>query len=119
MGFQILNNQGEPIPIKELDKEAAAFWGQTVDEKYYAEPKGGFFMNWFDHIGREISDKSSNWTTGWDNVKCGLMSNSLVSIALEEDKHKKLDSVIDFNKPYFELIDHWSSLGYTPRRTTD
>ena len=33
MGFQILNKEGIPIPINELDKEAANLWNKEVHPK--------------------------------------------------------------------------------------
>lgn len=36
--FQILDKEGNPVNMGELDKEAAAFWGKEVDPKHYAVP---------------------------------------------------------------------------------
>lgn len=55
MKFQFKNNQGNVISINEIDAIAAAFWGQEVDPKYYAQPKVGMCQNWLDIIGWAIA----------------------------------------------------------------
>lgn len=87
MGFKILNAEGQAIEIKELDKEAAAFWGKEVDEKWYADPttprkegesQADYYRrqrtNWFDCIGYAIHNPATNWTSGWRNVANTLLS---------------------------------------------
>lgn len=38
MKFQILDTQGTPLSMGELDKEAAEFFGVPYNEKRYASP---------------------------------------------------------------------------------
>ena len=74
--LQILNANGQPLTIAELDKEAAAFWGKEVDPAHYANPfpkeKGAYTnalnnaRNWYDIIGWNIANipsKNVNWYT--------------------------------------------------------
>ena len=89
--FQILNANGQALTMKELDKEAAEFWGKEVDPKNYANPfpevEGNSFaairanslnnaQNWFDIIGRAIANQE-NYTTGWQNVAHTLVVRHL------------------------------------------
>ena len=89
--FQILNANGQALTMKELDKEAAEFWGKEVDPKNYANPfpevGGNSFaairtnalnnaQNWFDIIGRAIANQE-NYTTGWQNVAHTLVVRHL------------------------------------------
>lgn len=81
MGFQILNAEGEAIPINKLDEIVAKFWGVEVQEKSYARPykrtdfpKGiigelQYYAcgNWFDVIGWSIY--ASKTSGDWDLVK--------------------------------------------------
>jgi hypothetical protein len=117
MPFQIRDNNNKAISLKELDKEAAEFWKVPLDEKWYATPSGAIQdLNWFDFIGFEIHKKSSCYTHGWSNVKCGLVKNTLETFALLpfENWKDKIDKKIAFLKPYFDLIDYWESKGYIP-----
>ena len=80
--------------MKELDKEAAEFWGKEVDSKNYANPfpevEGDSFaaiqtnalnrsQNWFDIIGRAIATQE-NYTTGWQNVAHTLVVRDRKSV---------------------------------------
>ena len=77
--------------MKELDKEAAEFWGKEVDSKNYANPfpevvENSFAairanalnnaQNWFDIIGKAIANQE-NYTTGWQNVAHTLVVRHL------------------------------------------
>jgi len=136
--FRILNSNNEIIPINDLDKEAAAFWNKEVKPRYYANPtpeftnpdnlqgieltkaqiKHGFneSINWFDSIGWQIANPSVKYTTGWDNIKCCLLSIHTESLALStiEEQIIILKSANEYVQPYFDLIDHWVSKGYIP-----
>lgn len=104
--FQILNANGQALTMKELDKEAAEFWGKEVDSKNYANPfpevGGNSFaalranalnnaQNWFDIIGRAIANQE-NYTTGWQNVAHTLVVRHLGEclISLHKDEPIKL-----------------------------
>lgn len=88
MGFQILNSNGEPISMHELDREAAAFWGKEVRIKYYATPtiyKGDDEFkramadtsgNWFDVIGHAIHYQLHE-CSGWANIVATMMATSI------------------------------------------
>lgn len=91
--FQIRDEFGHTITIKQLDEEAAAFWNKEVDSDSYAFPtKEPNYVgmtdkerrkaytdyirsqscNWYDTIGYQIAYPSINWTSGWNNVKASL-----------------------------------------------
>ena len=96
--FQILNPAGQAIPIGELDREAAAFWGKPLHEKQYANPTPIFTNpknlegrelsaamfkhelnqvgNWYDIIGWHISTQG-NECSGWSNVAASMMASQL------------------------------------------
>lgn len=116
MSFQIKNKEGAAMTMKELDAEAAEFWKRPVDPKYYAQPEAAL-GSWYDIIGWEISEKRSNYASGWDGVKCGLFKNCMEGGALlkaEEEQIEKLKGVNQYLKPYFALIDFWKEKGHEP-----
>jgi len=145
MSFQILDKDNNAVAINELDKQAAEFWGKEVDKESYASPakrKEGestvqFLrreINWFDTIGYQIHSPNCTYTTGWDNVKASLWSiqstgmyKDLFNEKQYEDEDGKSWTSLDirlqvtkeFLKPFFDLIDHWASLGYIPKQIKD
>ena len=151
MSFQIHNEEGQAIGINELDKEAAEFWGKKVADRSYAHPTPepewdkisdsterfkaemnyarAVVGNWFDTIGYQIHSPSTNWTSGWDNVKAGLWViqstdyyKCLFDTKTYQDdtgkEHTELDIRLavtkSYLKPYYDLIDHWAAKGYKP-----
>lgn len=120
MGFRVLTADNQAISMEELDIQACEFWGLVPSLKYYATPSSKV-SNWFDLIGHEIHSPSVNWTSGWKNVKCGLLSMLNVDLAEYpvEAQVERLKSNNEFLKPYFGLIDHWESKGYKPERVKD
>ena len=114
MGFQILNADKTPIAINDLDKEAADFWKMPVHPRWYVAPyESG--NNWFDSIGYAIHNPD-NYTKGWDNVKCTLYNCHTGDLAMLtfDQQVERLKRTNEFLMPYFYLIDHWESKGYTP-----
>lgn len=125
MSFQILDKEGQAIGLNELDKQVAQFWhpdDPSTDPKYYQCPKGSG-ANWFDTIGYQIHNPVTNYTSGWDNVKCSIWTIQLRA----EYKHWNMPETLSANiadnikwlTPFFELIDHWESLGYQPHQVKD
>ena len=111
--FQILNVEGKAITMKELDKEAAEFWGKEVDSKYYANPfpeveEDSFSavqtnalnrsQNWFDIIGWNIAHQG-NYTSGWQNVVHTMVAERLGEclVSLHRDKPIKLAELVGDN----------------------
>lgn len=136
MSFQILNADNQPIAIKVLDQEIAAFWKVEVHEKYYANPLGKLSddddiklmskkmsANWFDTIGYAIHSPQSNWTDGWDNVKNSLwiiQANGYYKYLLDlETMAEVIKYVSEYLRPYFEVIDHLTSKGYQPKQVIE
>lgn len=125
MSFQILNKEGVAVPIKQLDVEAAKFWGKEVDLKWYADPSPkdtDVFKrktNWFDTIGYIIHNPEVEYTKGWDNVKCSLWvlhTQNLYNKSLEVIKDMAEYLMQEHLKPYYDLIDHWEAKGYQPKQ---
>lgn len=138
MGFQIKNKEGEAITIKELDKEAAEFWGKEVHPKWYANPvkprdgessidtmRREMSTNWFDCIGYQIHKPSNEDYQGWDGVKRSLWSlhssnwYNKIMVWSEEEALIYLAVVKEHIQPYYELIDYWQSKGYEPYKVED
>jgi len=115
--FQITNSVDHPIPLHELDREAAAFWGKQVHETSYATPTvSELGANWFDTIGAAIATPNSHYTTGWSNVKCTLWAVQVIGLGYEseDDQIRHVKDAQYYLKPYFALIDHWAKKGYKP-----
>lgn len=87
MSFQIHDSNNQPIPMNNLDAEAAAFWGKEVHPTKYAEPSEpkkenedevSYYMrtmaNWFDVIGYNIHSQYS-WCSGWANVVANMLNS--------------------------------------------
>lgn len=137
MSFEIHNPQDEAINLSELDKEAAAFWGKEAHPSNYAAPLGSnkddasvdeilkaMRGNWYDIIGWNIHHQSSNWTSGWNNIKASMWSVVSTSmyeyIFLEDDTLTlHIEGAKAYLKPYFQLIDYWESKGYKPVQVKD
>ena len=116
--FQILNADGQALTMKELDKEAAEFWGKEVDPKHYANPfpevKEDSFSavqtnalnrsrNWFDIIGWNIAYQG-NYTSGWQNVVHTMVAESLGEclVSLYRDKPIKLAKFVGDDNIHLE-----------------
>jgi hypothetical protein len=136
--FKILNSNKEAIAINALDKEAAEFWKKEVKPRSYATPTPEFIntnnlegrelmiaewdhsrnekINWFDLIGWHIANPKVNYTTGWKNIKCSILSVHTESLALYSYEEQKilLEAANNYVKPYFDLIDHWCEKGFIP-----
>lgn len=123
MSFQILDSNGEAFSMRDLDIEAATFWGKDVHPKHYATPHKDMVLgNWFDTIGHMIhSPEDKLYTRGWANVKCSLWTCSIKSEynTSEEDLLKLIPVIKESLKPYYDLIDHWDSKGYTPKQVNE
>ena len=126
--FQILNANGQALTMKELDKEAAEFWGKKVDPKHYANPfpdkvadEGASFAermkierdnalnncsNWFDIIGWNIANQS-NYTSGWQNVAYTMIAENLGEclISLHKDEPIKIAEFVGDKE--IHLGDNW------------
>lgn len=141
--FQILDKDGNAIPINTLDKEAADFWNKELDPKYYADPSKKdtdrwLGANWFDTIGWYIANQG-NYTTGWANVVSSLVAEPLGQCLFkkQEDNTVKVAKFVDckdgelhlescvekslflslcFFQPFIDLINHWAGKGYTPKQ---
>jgi hypothetical protein len=130
--FQILDKENTPISINKLDQEASKFWGVASHPKYYAEPFPEImhYGNWYDIIGWSIANQG-NYTSGWNNVATTMFNSNLegfvinhknkeqVEILNNETLYAKLQAIIKFYEPYIALINHWQSLGYTPKQIKD
>ena len=141
--FQILDKENNPISINKLDEDAAKFWGIQPQRKEYAAPPKDFPKgtselekyfysnpNWYDTIGWQIANQG-DYTLGWNNVATTMFDCNLegfvinhknkeqVEILNNETLYAKLQATIKFYEPYIALINHWQSLGYTPKQIKD
>jgi hypothetical protein len=124
MGFQINDKDGAGVPISQLDREAAAFWGVEIEARSYASPTH-FGMSWYDIIGFYIS-RQGNYTSGWRNVAVSIFSCLLEGLPVNMQEKEtvailpinevmmSIEKKIDAMQPYIELINHWQSMGYQP-----
>lgn len=127
MSFQILNKEGQPLTMKELDADACAIWNKLSDPKYYANPSPqgtDVFKqatNWFDCIGYNIHNPEVEYTTGWNNVKCSLWTlhvQGLYETHINEIL-VHIEVVKEYLEPYYRLIDHWEAKGYQPKQVKE
>lgn len=121
MSFQIWDSEGKALTMKQLDIEVAQFWhpdDPTVDPKWYSSPQGNSGSNWFDTIGWAIHSPMSKFSGNpWKNVKITLWIIQTED-SWDNDEEKMTKEILASKrwlKPYFELIDHWASKGYTPK----
>ena len=116
--FQILDKNNNPIPLSELDKQAAEFWNVKLDPKWYASPTE-MGSNWYDSIGWNIANQG-HYTSGWKNIKISLITTAMESAAyqilMKSKEDESIKSIMDWYKPYYDLIDYWESLGYQPKQ---
>jgi hypothetical protein len=131
--FQILDREGQPLTISELDKQAAEFWNKDISKREYANPfkeKEFTFtvLNWYDVIGRHIASKRYYAQT-WENV-----INSIIDQTLQGKLVEKKDVIVFTNidevllsikniyriyQPFLDLINYWADKGYTPKQIKD
>lgn len=126
--FQILNANGQALTMKELDKEAAEFWGKEVDPKHYANPfhkkvadEGASFSekiqierdnalnngsNWFDIIGWNIANQG-NYTSGWRNVVHTMVTENLGECLVRLNKDKPIELAEFVGDTEMHLEDSW------------
>lgn len=88
-------------------------------------------LNWYDIVGYTIANQG-NYTTGWNNVINSLISENLGRaiigeqfelpefIQIGDELHlprrieMRINAVLNYFKPFINLIKHWECKGYTP-----
>lgn len=88
-------------------------------------------LNWYDIVGYTIANQG-NYTTGWNNVINSLITENLGRaiigeqfelpefIQIGDELHlprrieMRINAVLNYFKPFINLIKHWESKGYTP-----
>lgn len=88
-------------------------------------------LNWYDIIGRNIANQG-NYTTGWNNVINTMVAENLGQVILGDqfelpefvqigdEQHLplqvevRISIVLNYFKPFVNLIKHWESKGYIP-----
>lgn len=115
--FQILDKDGMPFILQELDDRVAEFWGRKVDETYYSSPKDGM-PNWIKVIALSIANQRDDIKLDtWTNVKSVLIKRHSTH-TLPQIKGTEFAIYDDIKNvtPYLNLIRYWESLGYQPKR---
>ena len=115
--FKILDKDNNPIPINELDRQAAEFWDKELHPKQYASPEGK--ANWFDTLGWHIAQQNSSHFYGrntWNTIKLSMFIGLSYDIVEHTNPAVYTQAQINYLKPYYDLIDHWASLGYQPKQ---
>lgn len=117
--FQIKNKNNSAIPINELDKEIAEFWGVECMERAYAtSPKLmeqnsrlGRTCNWYDTIGLSIAlSPLPNGEIPWKMVIAGILGSSLMVIGMPEEIVDEYTLSIKWYEENFS--DHWNLIRY-------
>lgn len=105
----------------------------SIESHIEAETRNAYntSSNWFDIIGWHIANQG-NYTTGWNNVIDSMVTKSLGHailndqfelpefIRVEDELHlpeqveMQIYAVLNYFKPFVDLIKHWESKGYTP-----
>lgn len=121
--FQIIGKNNQPLTLKALDAQASGFWNSDSDSKWYAAPKCSI-GSWYDIIGWSISKQTDylNWGLNtWNTIKSDILSIHVYSciILSPEEAGVRMCQIMRTLKPYFDLIEHWKSLGYTPKQITN
>ena len=119
-----------PFPKKVADEDAPL--SEKMRIKY--ENARNNACNWFDVIGWNIANQGT-YTYGWHNVVHTMVTENLVEclvslrenepiklaefvgdteIHLESSWEKELYSIINYYKPFIDLINHWMAKGYMP-----
>ena len=119
-----------PFPEKKASEDA------PLSEKILIERENAWNnnFNWFDIIGWNIANQG-NYTYGWQNVVHTMVTQTLGEclvrlnkdepiqlaefvgdneIHLESSWEKELYSIINYYKPFIDLINHWMAKGYMP-----
>jgi len=126
MGFQIKDKDGKARTINDLDQDACTIWGVDINDEHYAEPYERA-NNWFDEIGYLIHSPTTTcpYFSGWKEIKKNLMVMHMEGSFLKDDGKPQTSEYVagmfqhlvdDYLKPYYELIDYWDALGYTPHK---
>ena len=119
-----------PFPDKKASEDAPL--SEKMRIKYENAQNNG--SNWFDIIGWNIANQG-NYTYGWQNVVHTMVTQSLgeclvrlnkdkpiklaefvgdTEMHLESSWEKELYSIINYYKPFIDLINHWMAKGYMP-----
>ena len=119
-----------PFPDKKISEDAS--YSEAVQIERENAWNNNF--NWFDIIGWNIANQG-NYTYGWQNVVHTMVTQSLgeclvrlnkdepiklaefvgdTEIHLESSWEKELYSIINYYKPFIDLINHWMAKGYMP-----
>ncbi len=130
MNFQILDANKNPISLIQLNQEAAEFWNLEPSSKYYVKPSKNH-LNWFDVIGGAIINKR-NYYSGWTDVVNNLWeaqseginiqggfnkeTNTLDDISIIPMTSERFNNIVEYLKPYIDLINHWNKKGYQSKK---
>ena len=101
MKFQILDAEGNPLSMEELDKEAAEFFGVPYNKERYISPPSTF-VSWHDIVGYNIAS-SERGMLQWNDIIGRILNVCTISTFTMEH----LDRSIKVFRPYISLCYHW------------
>lgn len=127
-------NYANPFPDVIVSKDA------SFKEKMQAEMANArnSSLNWYEIIGWNIANQG-DYNSGWQNVVHTMMAESLgdcllninqgepIKIAhfvehdnnqlhLEDSYEERIYATLNYFKPFVDLINHWMSKGYIPKK---
>lgn len=126
--FAIIDKSSYPVNLQELDKEVCHFWNVPFNSKQYAVPNESeqvIGCNWVSIIGNAISN-SDMYAHGWAGVveylaarplgRCFIDNNHPLQLYLDARTLDKVKKLMQFYKPYIELIHHFANMGLQPKQ---
>ena len=109
MKFQIINKEGNPLSMEELDKDAAEFFGVQYNEHQYAKPNPRS-EDWCNVIGYIIVTYPRKGDLTWEGLISRISFISAFAAHSSDEYHRYIMGY----KPHIELCYHWKTKGYTP-----
>lgn len=124
--FVIIDGSTYPVDLNELNQKVCEFWDVTPSKGFYASPKHTdthIGSSWVSVIGNAIANNTGHMC--WDGVIESLVAKSIGKCVIDKDNAFKLfldartisemKNLIEFYKPYVELIQYFAAINLQPR----
>ncbi len=114
MGFQITTKLGEPIHLDELNREVAKLWGKhyisIIGTKPFPNIDSQFSYLFEGEVWAEFILKVIEYSPcyDWEELRETIKHYITDGCSKNEDKY----FYINYNKVYFDMINHFEKLGY-------